>query len=83
MGRKSGQSFYQESFATFEEDQVYNQADAGGFIRFNGLRLRIQAMQKKVTGKMQKTSGSEEAVGWAFCRGYGRLGGGLYRLYPL
>ncbi len=47
VGRKSDQSLYQESFATFEEDQVYNQADAGGFIRLNGLRLRIQAMQKR------------------------------------
>jgi argininosuccinate synthase len=47
VGRKSEQSLYQESFATFEEDQVYNQADAGGFIRLNGLRLRIAAMQKK------------------------------------
>jgi argininosuccinate synthase len=47
VGRKSDQSLYQESFATFEEDQVYNQADAGGFIRLNGLRLRISAMQKK------------------------------------
>ncbi len=47
VGRKSDQSLYQESFATFEEDQVYDQADAGGFIRLNGLRLRIQAMQKK------------------------------------
>jgi argininosuccinate synthase len=47
VGRKSDQSLYQESFATFEEDQVYDQADAGGFIRLNGLRLRIAAMQKK------------------------------------
>ena len=47
VGRKSDQSLYQESFATFEEDQVYNQADAGGFIRLNGLRLQIQAMQNK------------------------------------
>jgi argininosuccinate synthase len=47
VGRKSDQSLYQESFATFEEDQVYNQADAGGFIRLNGLRLRMAAMQKK------------------------------------
>jgi len=47
VGRKSEQSLYQESFATFEEDQVYNQADAGGFIRLNGLRLRIAAMQKQ------------------------------------
>jgi argininosuccinate synthase len=47
VGRKSGQSLYQESFATFEEDTVYNQADATGFIRLNGLRLQIQALQKK------------------------------------
>ena len=47
MGRKSDQSLYQESFATFEEDDVYNQGDATGFIRLNGLRLRIQALQKK------------------------------------
>lgn len=47
VGKKSNQSLYQESFATFEEDNVYNQADAGGFIRLNGLRLQIAAMQKK------------------------------------
>jgi argininosuccinate synthase len=47
VGKKSEQSLYQESFATFEEDDVYNQADAGGFIRLNGLRLQIVAMQKK------------------------------------
>ncbi len=35
-----------ESFATFEEDEVYNQADATGFIRLNALRLRIQAYQR-------------------------------------
>ncbi len=46
-GRKSTQSLYQESFATFEEDEVYDQSDATGFIRLNGLRLRIQALQKK------------------------------------
>jgi len=47
VGKKSEQSLYQESFATFEEDDVYNQADAGGFIRLNGLRLQLVAMQKK------------------------------------
>ena len=47
VGKKSDQSLYQESFATFEEDDVYDQADAGGFIRLNGLRLQIVAMQKK------------------------------------
>ena len=47
VGRKSGNSLYSESFATFEEDEVYNQADATGFIRLNALRLRIQAQQRK------------------------------------
>ena len=42
VGRKSAQSLYRPDFATFEADQVYNQADATGFIRLNGLRLRIQ-----------------------------------------
>lgn len=44
VGRKSDNSLYQESFATFEEDQVYTQSDAGGFIRLNALRLKIQAL---------------------------------------
>jgi len=47
VGRKSDNSLYQESFATFEEDKVYDQGDATGFIRLNGLRLRIQALQNK------------------------------------
>jgi argininosuccinate synthase len=46
VGRKSDNSLYQESFATFEEDEVYTQADAGGFIRLNALRLQIQALNK-------------------------------------
>ena len=46
VGRKSDNSRYSESFATFEEDEVYNQADATGFIRLNALRLRIQAHQR-------------------------------------
>ena len=46
VGRKSDNSLYSESFATFEEDEVYNQADATGFIRLNALRLRIQAYQR-------------------------------------
>ena len=47
VGRKSDDSLYQESFATFEEDDVYTQADAAGFIRLNALRLKIQALNKK------------------------------------
>ncbi len=50
VGRKAERSLYQESFATFEEDEVYSQADAGGFIRLNALRLTIQALVEKNKG---------------------------------
>jgi argininosuccinate synthase len=42
-GRQSaGDSLFDEKIATFDEDEgVYNQADAEGFIRLNSLRLRI------------------------------------------
>jgi argininosuccinate synthase len=43
-GRKSDRSLYQPSFATFEEDDVYQQNDATGFIRLHGLRLRIESL---------------------------------------
>ena len=42
-GRKSPNSFYRQDVVTFEEDTVYNQADADGFIKLNALRLRIAA----------------------------------------
>ena len=44
LGRKSAESIYSEDFATFEDDDVYSQKDAEGFIRLNALRLRIQKM---------------------------------------
>ena len=47
LGRKSENSLYREDFATFEEDKVYRQDDAEGFIRLNALRLRIQALLKQ------------------------------------
>ena len=42
LGRRSPNSLYRPDIATFEADTVYNQADATGFIRLNGLRLRIR-----------------------------------------
>ncbi len=43
-GRRSVDSLFDESVATFEEDQgAYNQKDAEGFIKLNALRLRIAA----------------------------------------
>jgi len=47
VGRKSANSLYLKDFATFDKDAVYDQKDAGGFIKLNALRLRIRAMQKK------------------------------------
>ncbi|MDM8523316.1 argininosuccinate synthase [Desulfococcaceae bacterium HSG8] len=44
LGRKSEHSLYNEDFATFEDDEVYSQKDAEGFIRLNALRLRIRKM---------------------------------------
>lgn len=42
VGRKSERSLYLPAFATFEEDEVYHQKDAEGFIRLNALRLKIR-----------------------------------------
>ena len=44
-GRKSPRSLYRPDFATFEAEQVYDQKDAGGFIKLNALRLRIAQMR--------------------------------------
>jgi len=43
-GRQSDNSLYRKDFATFEDDQVYQQSDATGFIRLNALRLKIKAL---------------------------------------
>ena len=52
VGRRSPHSLYSEDFATFEEDEVYRQKDAEGFIRLNALRLRIRRLmaEKKARG---------------------------------
>ena len=47
VGRKSEtNSLFNLDFATFEKDQVFNQADATGFIKINSLRLRIRALMQ-------------------------------------
>jgi argininosuccinate synthase len=47
VGRRSPESLYRPELATFERDQVYDQADAGGFIRLNALRLRVRALRER------------------------------------
>ncbi len=44
VGRHSPYSLYREDFATFGEDDVYNQADAEGFIKLFGLPMKVSAM---------------------------------------
>jgi argininosuccinate synthase len=46
-GRKSPNSLYREEYATFDEDEVYRQKDAEGFIKINSLRLRLRALSAK------------------------------------
>jgi argininosuccinate synthase len=42
VGRKSPNSLYSPAHSTFEEDEVYNQKDAEGFIKLNALRFIIE-----------------------------------------
>jgi argininosuccinate synthase len=44
VGRKSPYSLYREDYATFGEEDVYNQQDAEGFIKLFGLPMKVQAM---------------------------------------
>jgi len=50
LGRKSDYSLYRHDFATFEDDNVYHQKDAEGFIKLNALRMRIHGMAKNKVG---------------------------------
>jgi len=49
VGRKAPKSLYSPDLATFEEDVVYNPQDATGFIRLQGLRLRIRRSVQEET----------------------------------
>ncbi|MCD8174721.1 MAG: argininosuccinate synthase [Phascolarctobacterium sp.] len=50
-GAKSPYSLYSQEYVTFGEDDVYNQADATGFINLFGLPLKVRALMKK--GKLK------------------------------
>jgi len=49
-GAWSPYSLYSEEFATFGEDEVYNQADAEGFINLFGLPMKVRALMKEKSG---------------------------------
>lgn len=44
VGRKSKFSLYREDFATFGQEDVYDQSDAEGFIHLYGLPLKVRAL---------------------------------------
>jgi argininosuccinate synthase len=46
VSRKSPYSLYSAAHVTFEEDAVYDQFDAEGFIKLNALRLKLLGKQK-------------------------------------
>ena len=46
-GRKSKFSLYNNNLATFEEDNLYDQKDATGFIKLNSLRLILDKLKNK------------------------------------
>ena len=52
VGRKSPFSLYREDLATFGQDDVYDQADAEGFINLFGLPLKVQALVDKQNGML-------------------------------
>ncbi|WP_456452426.1 argininosuccinate synthase [Hydrogenimonas sp.] len=47
VGRQSPNTLFHPEFSTFEEDTVYNQKDAEGFIRLNALRFIIEGHARK------------------------------------
>ncbi|HEY9128258.1 MAG TPA: argininosuccinate synthase, partial [Sulfurovum sp.] len=58
VGRRSNSSLYSEAHSTFEEDEVYNQKDAEGFIRLNALRFIIEG--KNQPERIASLIGKEE-----------------------
>ena len=50
VGRQSPKSLYSHDHVTFEQDTVYDQRDAEGFIKLNALRLRLLKMGREPDG---------------------------------
>lgn len=46
VGRESKRTLFDKDLSTFEEDAIYNQKDAQGFINLNGLRLTLRKKRK-------------------------------------
>jgi len=51
MGRRSPFSLYREEFATFGQDDVYDQSDAEGFINLFGLPVKVRSLMESMGGE--------------------------------
>ena len=60
-GRQSVHALYDERFVTFGEDDVYEQSDAGGFIRLYGLSMRVRAIKDQELAASQPASAATGA----------------------
>lgn len=58
-GSKSPYSLYNHEFATFGEDEVYNQKDAEGFINLFGLPLKVRALMEE---KLQQEINAQRKI---------------------
>ena len=57
LGRESKNSLFNAAYSTFEEDSVYHQGDAEGFIKLNALRFIIAGKAKMKTKVQEKSKG--------------------------
>ncbi len=62
VGRKSLFSLYREDFATFGQDDVYDQRDAEGFINLFGLPLKVMALVDQQNGQLEELDAPDYAL---------------------
>lgn len=62
VGRKSPFSLYREDFATFGQDDVYDQSDAAGFINLFGLPLKVKALIDRENGGIAELESPDYSV---------------------
>src|ERR671919_231326 len=60
VGRESRNALYDERFVTFGEDDVYDQADAAGFIRLFALPARVRALKDAESAATAKADAKAE-----------------------
>jgi argininosuccinate synthase len=60
VGRRSDEALYDERFVTFGEDDVYQQADAAGFIRLFALPDRVRALKDRELAARREQEASDE-----------------------